>query len=85
MNGTSMACPHVSGAVALIWSLAPDASPARVRDALIGTAVDLGAPGFDEMYGFGMINAYAAGVRLVPKLFRTRITAPPELSGRTPP
>src|SRR5262249_26301948 len=31
MNGTSMACPHVSGALALIWSLAPDASPGRVR------------------------------------------------------
>src|SRR6266852_1291440 len=54
MNGTSMACPHVSGALALIWSMAPNASPARVRDVLTGTAVDLGAPGFDETYGFGM-------------------------------
>ena len=84
LNGTSMACPHVSGALALIWSLAPDASPARVRDALIGTAVDLGAPGFDEMYGFGMVNAYAAGVRIAPKRFRAR-SEPPDFDRRSPP
>src|SRR6266849_171188 len=84
MNGTSMACPHVSGALALIWSMAPTASPARVRDVLTGTAVDLGAPGFDETYGFGMINALAAGMRIAPKQFRTPFT-PPDRDRRSPP
>jgi serine protease len=70
-SGTSMAAPHVTGAVALIWSLAPDAKAERVRDVLRSTAVDLGPPGFDENYGYGMIDAFAAGIQIAPGLFRT--------------
>jgi serine protease len=68
-SGTSMAAPHVSGTLALLWSLAPEAKPERLRDALRSTAVDLGAPGFDELYGYGMINAFAAAVRFAPAVF----------------
>ncbi len=74
-SGTSMAAPHVSGAIALIWSLAPDAGADRVRDALLSAAVDLGTPGFDEMYGFGLVNAVDAAMRLAP--WRFEIGAPP--------
>lgn len=34
-SGTSMACPHVTGAAALLWSLAPDASYKLIKDALL--------------------------------------------------
>ena len=68
-SGTSMAAPHVSGALALIWSLAPEAKAERVRDVLLATAVDLGPPGFDELYGYGMIDAFAAAVRFAPSVF----------------
>ncbi|CAI5977539.1 unnamed protein product, partial [Closterium sp. NIES-64] len=38
MSGTSMACPHVSGAAALYLSMQPSARPRDVRKALYDTA-----------------------------------------------
>jgi serine protease len=60
MQGTSMAAPHVTGAVALLLSHSPGMSAAEVRAALENTAVDLGSPGFDNQYGHGRIDVYAA-------------------------
>jgi serine protease len=60
LSGTSMATPHVSGVAALIKSLHPDWSPQQVKDALINTAQDLGAPDKDNEYGYGLVDAYAA-------------------------
>ncbi|MBL0061516.1 MAG: S8 family peptidase [bacterium] len=57
-QGTSMAAPHVAGLAALI--LAHGCPPNRVRDALQETAVDLGTPGWDVVFGYGRINALAA-------------------------
>jgi serine protease len=54
-QGTSMATPHVSGAAALLISNGVT-KPARVRQALESTAKDLGPPGWDEQYGWGLIN-----------------------------
>jgi subtilisin family serine protease len=68
-SGTSMACPHVVGAAALIWSLAPDATAQQVVNALTTTAVDLGTPGPDSLFGAGFINVYAAARMLAPSSF----------------
>lgn len=57
MNGTSMACPHVAGTAALIWSRFASASRDWVRVQLRYTAEDLGDAGFDNYYGYGRINA----------------------------
>jgi subtilisin family serine protease len=59
-SGTSMASPHVAGAAALVLAANPGWTNAQVRQRLIDTAVDLGAPGRDESFGYGLINAFAA-------------------------
>jgi serine protease len=59
-QGTSMACPHAAGVAALMHSQNPALTPAQIESKLKSTAVDLGAPGHDAIFGFGRIDAYAA-------------------------
>ncbi|MEX2211514.1 MAG: S8 family serine peptidase [Gaiellaceae bacterium] len=59
-DGTSMATPHVTGVVALIWSVNPAMSNTTVESHLFNTCTDLGAAGFDTLYGRGIVNADAA-------------------------
>ena len=56
-SGTSMACPHVAGVSALVWSLYPNKTRDWVRAWLRYTTDDLGDLGFDIHYGYGRINA----------------------------
>jgi subtilisin family serine protease len=63
-DGTSMATPHVSGVAALVWSANPGWTNVEIRNALDATAMDLGDPGRDVYYGFGLVQAYDAWVSL---------------------
>ncbi|HVF04671.1 MAG TPA: S8 family serine peptidase [Frankiaceae bacterium] len=54
MSGTSMATPHVSGALALALSCAPGVSRTTLINALYSTAEDLGTAGRDDIYGNGL-------------------------------
>ncbi|MGB4441389.1 MAG: S8 family serine peptidase, partial [Coriobacteriia bacterium] len=60
MSGTSMATPFVAGTVALMKSLDPRLTPAEIASTLAATAADLGAPGRDDTYGYGLARADAA-------------------------
>lgn len=59
-SGTSMACPHVSGAAALLKELHPTWAPSQIRARLKVTAADLGAPGNDPQFGAGLLDCRRA-------------------------
>jgi subtilisin family serine protease len=59
-TGTSMSTPHVAGVAALVISQNPSWTNLEVRTDLADTAVDLGATGWDQYYGYGKVDAFAA-------------------------
>ncbi|MBK7949455.1 MAG: S8 family serine peptidase [Deltaproteobacteria bacterium] len=66
LAGTSMASPHVAGAVALLRGLRPELEPGDVRRLIRLTARDLGAPGPDPVFGPGLLDVLALVVAPVP-------------------
>ncbi len=60
MNGTSMAAPFIAGLAALLRQYNPDATVAEVKNAIIQSCRDLGTPGEDNDYGYGLPDAEAA-------------------------
>jgi serine protease len=64
LAGTSMATPHIAGVMALMKAVHPALTPQEF-DALLAAGrltVDLGAPGRDDRYGHGLIDARKAVV-----------------------
>jgi serine protease len=59
-QGTSMAAAHVSGLAALIKAANTGLSADSIRSRIENTAIDLGQPGRDDLYGYGLINVQAA-------------------------
>ena len=62
LHGTSMAAPHVAGVAALMKAVNGGLTPAQF-DALLTSGQltqDLGAPGRDDQFGNGLVDAYAA-------------------------
>ncbi len=66
IQGTSMACPHISGVVALMLQANPKLTIERIRQILEETADDRGDPGKDNLYGSGIVNTWKAVAQVVP-------------------
>jgi subtilisin family serine protease len=64
--GTSMSTPHVAGTVALMLQHRPTLTVANIYWLLKVTACDLGIPGQDIRFGWGIINAFAATFQPLP-------------------
>jgi len=83
-TGTSAATAIVSGAVALVRSRFPGLSAREVVHRLTATAVDKGAPGRDEQYGYGVLDLVAALTADVPPL-ESGAPSPSGTAGASPP
>jgi subtilisin family serine protease len=57
-NGTSSATPHVAGIAALLLQLNPSLTVEQLHQQLhlVAAANDLGAPGFDTQFGYGLVR-----------------------------
>jgi len=60
MNGTSISGPVVTGVAALVWEAYPWMSATNVQQTVLTTATDIGEPGVDPIYGWGLVNARKA-------------------------
>nr|WP_326183595.1 S8 family serine peptidase [uncultured Oscillibacter sp.] len=58
-QGTSYAAPMVSAAAALALSVRPELTRAEFMALLRDTAEDLGEPGYDTVYGYGLLDVGA--------------------------
>ncbi|NPD88959.1 MAG: S8 family serine peptidase [Asgard group archaeon] len=58
--GTSYACPQVAAVVALMKSLNNSLSVSEIRNILRKSATDIGDPGKDIYFGYGLLNATKA-------------------------
>ncbi len=66
-QGTSMASPHVAGVAALVISASGGTlTPDEVQTILENSAVDMGPVGWDEEYGYGILDANAALLLVTP-------------------
>ena len=82
MSGTSMATPHVAGLAALIRSLHPEFTLAEIETAIKSTALDLGAAGRDNVFGYGRIQAPLAMTWLPPDTTAPEATPAAPLAGQ---
>ena len=73
-DGTSMAAPHVSGAVAVLRSINPALTVEELERALVLGAVDLGATGPDDSFGAGRLDLYQSAQIVLGGIDRPLVT-----------
>jgi len=85
MSGTSMATPYVSASIALLLQENPTWTAVQAETALIDTAKDLGAPGWDTTFGAGRVRPYKVltGLNSPPIIVGTNPSFGPTAGGQT--
>jgi thermitase len=73
LSGTSMSTAFVSGEAAILIGIRSDLTPDEVADIIKSSALDIGAPGFDNQTGYGLIQLDSAVVLLL----QTPVAEPP--------
>ncbi len=68
VSGTSFSAPQVTGAMVLLKSAFPEAPMTQIETALYDSADDLGDPGTDDLFGYGVVNVAAAYALLLDRL-----------------
>ncbi|MDB5096492.1 MAG: in-like serine protease [Cyanobacteria bacterium RYN_339] len=56
VSGSSLSAAYAAGMAAMIKASKPTYTPAMIREIMTSTAVDRGATGYDQEYGYGRIN-----------------------------
>ncbi len=79
-TGTSVASAHVSGVAALILERNPKIDVATLENVLYSTAKDLGAPGRDSEFGYGLVDPYRALEAAEAPDLKVATAAPPKPS-----
>lgn len=67
-SGTSFSTPIASGVLALMWSASPSMTPIQAMNQFYQSCDDLGAPGRDNTFGWGRVNAARAVGSVLPAL-----------------
>lgn len=75
-SGTSMAAPHVTGAIGVLYQAFPHLSAEEIRSILFETADDIGS---SEIYGHGLLNLE----RATRPIGETRVPVSGNISGKT--
>jgi subtilisin family serine protease len=84
--GTSLSAPLVAGAAALILSVDPDLTPGQVTDIIRDSAKDLGSAGWDETFGWGLVDVGEAVTEAAGGgTSTTTTTVPPTTTTTVPP
>jgi hypothetical protein len=60
VSGTSIAAPHVSAVVAMLFEIDPTLRPSEIHGILAASSYDIGAEGWDVFFGSGILDAYEA-------------------------
>jgi len=66
-GGTSAAAPHIAAIAAQLWGQYPSVTGNQIKNHILNSAVDLGATGFDTIFGYGRANALFASNSLSEK------------------
>jgi hypothetical protein len=74
--GTSAAAPHIGALAALVRQANPALSATQVKQTLMATAADLGAAGFDYIFGAGGADAVSAVAAALPPVTTTTLPPP---------